>query len=103
MDTFKLERNRLIIEFELFNDTQELIEHCLKLIESEHEEIEIYFSDRVFMVSSNHIGILMMTAAGAQIKGKRLTIYCTERLRDTICMLGGVKLDLAIRENLVPE
>jgi len=103
MDTFTVERNRLTVEFELFNDTQELIEHCLKLIESEHQEIEVYFSDRVFMISSNHIGILMMTAAGAHIKGKKLTVYCTERLKDTICMLGGDKLNMHVRDDLVQE
>jgi len=101
MEAFEFEKNRLTVQFELFNDTQELIEYCLDLIESEHEDIEIYFSDRVSMISSQHIGILMMTATGAKIKGKKLTIHCTKRLKETIRMLGGEKLHMAVREDLV--
>lgn len=101
MEQFELEGNRLTIQFDLLDDKEELVENCLNLLDSKENEIEIFFSDRVFSLNSNHIGILLMTHINAKRKGKELILYCNERLERLFRIIGGSNLNIISRPNII--
>lgn len=99
MDNFRIEGNKLFVDFEPINELSEMSKQCYYLLDSEHKNIEIYFSDTVFFLSSNYIGVLMMTAAIAKIRKKSLRISCTNRLARMLTIIGGSTLMLTVIED----
>ena len=74
MDSMRIVDNVFRIEFEPFNEIEDFAEFCCRLLELDSEQLEISFSDKVFFLGSQYIGVLMMTAAGAKMQGKKLQI-----------------------------
>jgi len=99
MHIFSIKHNQLRVEFEMFNDTVVFSQYCCKLIASEHKDIEVWFSDRVLSICSQHIGVLLMASAMAKECGKKLTIHCVDRLARSFHILGGKQLELKVRES----
>ena len=103
MDNFRIEGNTLFVDFEPFNELEEMSRQCHFLLESDYEEIGIYFSDTVFFLGSNYIGVLMMTVEISKIKRKKLNISCTNRLGRMLSVIGGDKLTLDLRDDFVED
>ena len=103
MDNYQIIENKLVIQFEPYNEVEEFAVFCHKLLETEHDDLFIYFSDKVFFINSQYVGVLMMTVAGAKMKGKVLTISCTKRLGRMLCIIGGAKLKFDLREDLIED
>ena len=99
MDNFRIKGNKLFVDFEPFSELSEMSKQCYYLLDSEYENIEIYFSDTVFFLGSNYIGVLMMTAAIAKIRKKSLRISCTNRLAKMLNIIAGSTLFLTIIED----
>lgn len=103
MENYNIIDNKLVVQFDPLNEIEEFASFCHDLLDLEYEDLVIYFSDKVFFLSSQYIGVLMMTVAGAKRKGKSITISCTNRLGRILCILGGGMLNFDLRQDLVKD
>jgi len=101
MENYRIENNTLFVDFEPFNEIEEFGAYCFRLLDVDCEDIFIHFSDKVFFLSSQYIGVLLMTVAGAKMKNKSLTIACSKRLGRVLCIIGGETLSFDLRDGFL--
>jgi len=101
MENYRIEKNTLFVNFEPFNEIEEFGAYCFRLLDVGYEDVFIHFSDKVFFLSSQYIGVLMMTIAGAKMKNKILTIACSKRLGRILCIIGGETLNFDLRDGIL--
>jgi len=103
LDNYHIEDNTLFVEFEPYNEVEDFAMYCHQLLECENTEIKIYFSDKVFFLNSQYIGVLMMTVAGAKRKDRGISISCSKRLARMLYIIGGGTLNFDLRDDLVED
>lgn len=94
---FRVEGNKLIIEYDMYDEIEEFSRICHDLLNSDYDEIELYFNDHVQVVGSNHVGAIIMASIMASMKEKGIKISCSRILARNFRMFGGHKLKIEER------
>ena len=95
---FELKDNVLTIRYTPVDDSEALASMCMRLIESDKDDLFIIFNPDVDSMKSIHIGCIMTAKARSIQEGKILHVKCSEELSHWLKIIGGDCLDLEVYE-----
>ncbi|MBD3406172.1 MAG: hypothetical protein GF411_08650 [Candidatus Lokiarchaeota archaeon] len=90
---FKIDNNKMYIQYEPINDLDEFASTCMKMLAAANEkEVYIIMDESVNSIASSYVGVLMSCAMLSNQMGRKLHIKCNSTLKRLIDILDGHKL-----------